>query len=192
MQIYHPQAAQAAVAATPLTAPSSGPSGTSGASGNSTAGNSTSDSATITANDFLSLLVAEMQNQDPTADTDPNEYIDQLVQVNSLQQLISINQDLSGTSTSGSSATGQVAGTPSPLTGATLTQAIADRLSPQASSAAGEAGALPNVTSAPVSSSSSAMAASAERVASALSPAARNPDPPGFPMTGRPGLAAQP
>src|ERR1700761_9457800 len=53
-----------------------------------------SDSTTITANDFLQLLVAEMKNQDPTADQDPNAYIDQLVQVNSLQQLIAINQDL--------------------------------------------------------------------------------------------------
>jgi len=35
-----------------------------------------------------------MQNQDPTAQTDPNEYINQLVQVNSLEQLISINQNL--------------------------------------------------------------------------------------------------
>jgi flagellar basal-body rod modification protein FlgD len=35
-----------------------------------------------------------MQNQDPTADVDPNSYIDQLVQVNSLEQLISINQNL--------------------------------------------------------------------------------------------------
>jgi flagellar basal-body rod modification protein FlgD len=55
---------------------------------------SASDSATITANDFLTLLVTEMKNQDPTANTDPNEYINQLVQVNSLQQLISINQTL--------------------------------------------------------------------------------------------------
>ena len=59
--------------------------------------------ATITANDFLTLLVTEMQNQDPTAQTDPNEYINQLVQINSLEQLISINQNLStvlGTTTS--------------------------------------------------------------------------------------------
>jgi flagellar basal-body rod modification protein FlgD len=52
------------------------------------------DSSTISANDFLTLLVTEMQNQDPTADTDPNEYINQLVQVNSLEQLIDINQTL--------------------------------------------------------------------------------------------------
>jgi flagellar basal-body rod modification protein FlgD len=62
----------------------------------SSSGNSDSNSATITANDFLQLLVTEMQNQDPTSTTDPNEYINQLVQVNSLEQLISINQDLSG------------------------------------------------------------------------------------------------
>ena len=48
----------------------------------------------ITANDFLTLLVTEMKNQDPTANTDPNEYINQLVNVNSLQQLISINETL--------------------------------------------------------------------------------------------------
>ena len=58
--------------------------------GGSTAGNS----ATIAANDFLTLLVTEMKNQDPTATTDPNEYVNQLVQVNSLQQLISINETL--------------------------------------------------------------------------------------------------
>jgi len=60
---------------------------------------SADDSATISANDFLTLLVTEMQNQDPTADTDPNEYINQLVQVNSLEQLISINQTLTSDTT---------------------------------------------------------------------------------------------
>ena len=55
---------------------------------------SSSDAATITSTDFLTLLVTEMKNQDPTASTDPNEYINQLVNVNSLQQLISINDTL--------------------------------------------------------------------------------------------------
>ena len=55
---------------------------------------SSGTSASITANDFLTLLVTEMKNQDPTANTDPNEYINQLVQVNSLQQLIAINETL--------------------------------------------------------------------------------------------------
>src|ERR1035438_8133604 len=60
-----------------------------------TGNSSSTDSATISANDFLTLLVTEMQNQDPTANTDPNEYINQLVNVNSLEQLININQTLS-------------------------------------------------------------------------------------------------
>jgi len=65
-----------------------------------------SNEASVSANDFLTLLVTEMKNQDPTANTDPNQYINQLVQVNSLEQLISINQNLStalGTSATGSS-----------------------------------------------------------------------------------------
>lgn len=75
---------------------------TSGSGNSSAAGNS----ANISANDFLTLLVTEMQNQDPTADTDPNEYINQLVQVNSLEQLISINQTLTEDSTAASSGSG--------------------------------------------------------------------------------------
>lgn len=71
----------------PMSSSSAGTNGT-GASNTSSAG--------ITANDFLTLLVTEMKNQDPTANTDPNEYINQLVNVNSLQQLISINETLSG------------------------------------------------------------------------------------------------
>jgi flagellar basal-body rod modification protein FlgD len=63
----------------------------------STTGNSSStasNSSDITANDFLTLLVSELKNQDPTQPTDPNQYITQLAQVNSLQQLISINQGI--------------------------------------------------------------------------------------------------
>jgi flagellar basal-body rod modification protein FlgD len=56
--------------------------------------NSASDSSNITSDDFLTLLVSELKNQDPTQPTDPNQYITQLAQVNSLQQLISINQGI--------------------------------------------------------------------------------------------------
>jgi len=68
---------------------------TTAADSSSSSSSADSSSSTISANDFLTLLVTEMQNQDPTADTDPNEYINQLVQVNSLEQLIDINQNLS-------------------------------------------------------------------------------------------------
>jgi flagellar basal-body rod modification protein FlgD len=69
-------------------------SGTSSTGSASSTSNPSTSEATITADDFLQLLVSELQNQDPTADTDPNEYVNQLVDVNSLQQLISINQEV--------------------------------------------------------------------------------------------------
>ena len=108
------------------------PQETSAAGSSSTSGSSdsSSSSATISANDFLTLLVTEMQNQDPTANTDPNEYINQLVQVNSLEQLIDINQTLSSevgstpTST-GTGASTQLAQATPGVTGANLTGARA-------------------------------------------------------------------
>jgi flagellar basal-body rod modification protein FlgD len=104
---HHITAAQAISgnAASPMAAAASGTGSTSSAA------SSSSDSATISANDFLTLLVTEMKNQDPTADTDPNEYINQLVNVNSLEQLISINQTL--TTDLGSPAASSNGATPS-------------------------------------------------------------------------------
>jgi flagellar basal-body rod modification protein FlgD len=83
----------------------------SGSGATSTTG-TTASAGTISSNDFLSLLVTEMKNQDPTQPTDPNAYIQQLVGVNSLQQLIAINQELgAATAASGSGTSGS--GTPS-------------------------------------------------------------------------------
>ena len=64
------------------------------ASATPTTTTATTAAGTITSSDFLTLLVSELKNQDPTQPTDPNAYIQQLVGVNSLQQLISINQGL--------------------------------------------------------------------------------------------------
>ncbi len=108
--------------ATPMASSTTGTSSTSGS------GDSSDSSATISANDFLTLLVTEMQNQDPTSDTDPNEYINQLVQVNSLEQLIDINQTLSTDvgSTSGTNASTQAVGAASnPTNAATPASAAA-------------------------------------------------------------------
>jgi flagellar basal-body rod modification protein FlgD len=63
------------------------------------------DNSTITSNDFLTLLVTEMKNQDPTQPTDPNAYIQQLVGVNSLQQLIGINQGITSLDTAAGATT---------------------------------------------------------------------------------------
>ena len=65
---------------------------------------------------FLQLLVAQIQNQDPTQPMDSSTFLTQLASFSQLEQLIGIRQDtdtLSGTgSTSGTSTTG----TPQPRT----------------------------------------------------------------------------
>jgi len=43
-------------------------------------------------NDFMTLLVAEIQNQDPTQPMDPTTFMSQLVQLNQLEQVTDINQ----------------------------------------------------------------------------------------------------
>lgn len=67
---------------------------TGAANNGNSAANAAAGASDITSNDFLTLLVSELKNQDPTQPTDPNAYIQQLVGVNSLQQLIQINQGL--------------------------------------------------------------------------------------------------
>lgn len=74
------------------------------ANSSSTSSASTGNAADVTSADFLTLLVSELKNQDPTQPTDPQAYVQQLVGVNSLQQLIQINQDL-GSGSSSTSAT---------------------------------------------------------------------------------------
>lgn len=59
---------------------------------------SPSSTGTISASDFMTLLVTEMKNQDPTQPTDPTQYVQQLVGVNSLEQLVDINKGVNGTS----------------------------------------------------------------------------------------------
>ncbi len=84
----------------------------SSSSGKAAAASGSPNQATITANDFLTLLVTEIQNQDPTTQTDPMQYITQLVGVNSLEQLVQINQTLT-TATGSATPTGAAASTPS-------------------------------------------------------------------------------
>lgn len=125
---------------------------TSGASTSSTSSAGSTGDATITADDFLTLLVSELQNQDPTSDTDPNEYVDQLVDVNSLQQLISINQEVGDLApSSGASGNGDSSDVASAATSPTsLTN--------------------PNGSSAPLATTASAQAAHARAGYSALEP----------------------
>ena len=135
-----------AMAATPLTTTKA----MSSASDSSTSADG--DASTISANDFLTLLVTEMKNQDPTANTDPNEYINQLVQVNSLEQLIDINQNLStalGDSSTGTttSPTGKVVSSPGSLNG-TSAAAVRANQPAQTTGSTGAGSAESNATTA--------------------------------------------
>ncbi|MDR3736127.1 MAG: flagellar hook capping FlgD N-terminal domain-containing protein [Acidobacteriaceae bacterium] len=53
---------------------------------------------------FLNLLVKELQNQDPTAPMDSTAMVGQMISLNQLDQLISINEALGGATTSTSTA----------------------------------------------------------------------------------------
>jgi flagellar hook assembly protein FlgD len=76
---------------TPNAFDTTGTSGTSGSSSTS----STDSSNELTGNDFITLLAAQLQAQDPLNPIDPTTFVTQLVQFNQLQQLIDINQTLS-------------------------------------------------------------------------------------------------
>jgi flagellar basal-body rod modification protein FlgD len=134
-------------------------------SASSSGSNSASNSATISANDFLTLLVTEMQNQDPTQATDPNQYINQLVSVNSLEQLISINQNLSTALGISGSTTPTGASTPTGAN-ASATPAAQSSVPPATQSAAQ---ALRPVASVTGNLGIPAASPAAQRVATALS-----------------------
>ena len=78
-----------------------GASGTTSATGTtSTTGSTSSTSGGLTGTTagttFLNLLVKELQNQDPSAPMDSTAMVGQMISLNQLDQLMSINQDLGG------------------------------------------------------------------------------------------------
>ncbi len=83
------------------TTPSTTPSGAS--SSKSTTG-STNSSTDLSGNSFITLLVAQIQGQDPLNPMDPTQFVTQLVQFNQLDQLMQINQELGNNAGSSTSA----------------------------------------------------------------------------------------
>jgi flagellar basal-body rod modification protein FlgD len=73
------------------------------ASSNSSSSSTSTDNTVQST--FLNLLVKELQNQDPTAPMDSTAMVGQMISLNQLDQLISINQVLGGTSTGTAAAT---------------------------------------------------------------------------------------
>jgi flagellar basal-body rod modification protein FlgD len=67
-----------------------------------TTSTTTDSTKTLGENDFLSLLVAQLQNQDPTNPVDNTQFVSQLATFSSLQQLISINGNVATLATDAS------------------------------------------------------------------------------------------
>jgi len=104
----------------------------------STSSTSSSSSASGLGTTFLSLLAQELQNQDPTAPVDPTAMVGQMISLNQLEQLISINQSVTGTSTTGTTTSG-VQGVGTAANTASLTSAVGDAANALSPSAAGAA-----------------------------------------------------
>ena len=95
---------------TPTSTGSTGSAGSAGSSTNSTSGTS-SNGFTLGGTDFLTLMLAQLKNQDPTSPVDSNQFVTQLTQYSQLEQLIGIHKDTT-------SLNGDVAATPQSTTGA--------------------------------------------------------------------------
>jgi flagellar basal-body rod modification protein FlgD len=87
---------------------------------------------------FLSLLAQELQNQDPTAPVDPTAMVGQMISLNQLEQLISINQSVTGSSSTGTStyAAQAAGGTAANAALASAIGSATNMLSPSAAGAA--------------------------------------------------------
>jgi flagellar basal-body rod modification protein FlgD len=80
---------------------------------------------------FISLLVTELQSQDPTQPMDPTQMVGQMFSMNQLQQLIDINSTLStalGGTASSAAAPGATASVAGPSSPASLSSNIATSL----------------------------------------------------------------
>jgi flagellar basal-body rod modification protein FlgD len=92
MIIAHTHAAPpTATGGTTGTNPTSG----STSSGSSTANGGSASSVTLGGTDFLTLLLAQLQNQDPTSPVDSNEFLSQLASLSEVQGINQLNSSFS-------------------------------------------------------------------------------------------------
>jgi flagellar basal-body rod modification protein FlgD len=80
----------------------------------------------------MSLLVAQLQNQDPTQPTDGVQFLQQLTDISSLEQLLDIHTDLD--KMSGASATSSATGSAGASTSGSGTQGSSGSNDPSAGS----------------------------------------------------------
>ncbi len=65
-----------------------------------TSSSSNAATPTVNYNEFLKLLIAELQNQDPTSPSDPTQYMSQLASFSQVEQQVQSNTMLSAMLTS--------------------------------------------------------------------------------------------
>jgi flagellar basal-body rod modification protein FlgD len=93
-------------AANPATGTGTGTTGTGAtgtAGGTPAAGTAINAAATLGGTDFLTLMLAQLKNQDPTSPVDSNTFLSQLAQLSEVQGITSLNTSFSALSNSLSS-----------------------------------------------------------------------------------------
>ncbi len=102
MIISHTQAATTPTTATGG-AGSTGATGSTGAAGSGSSSSSASTAAngvTLGGTDFLTLMLAQLQNQDPTSPVDSNEFLSQLASLSEVQGITQLNTSFTALSNS--------------------------------------------------------------------------------------------
>jgi flagellar basal-body rod modification protein FlgD len=90
-------------ASTPTNLPTTGtgtPTGSASTGTGSSAANSASSLGTLGGTDFITLMLAQLQNQDPTSPVDSNTFLTQLAQLSEVQGITSLNTNFSTLSSS--------------------------------------------------------------------------------------------
>src|ERR1700683_120662 len=89
-----------AAAATNLPTTGTGtPTGSAATGSGSSSANSASSLGTLGGTDFITLMLAQLQNQDPTSPVDSNTFLTQLAQLSEVQGITSLNTNFSTLST---------------------------------------------------------------------------------------------
>ena len=88
------------------------PMSTGGDTGTDSSSSQSSSASTpassVNQNQFLTLLVAQLKNQDPMNPTDSSQFMGELAQFSTLQEVIGVHQDLNALLSAGGVATPQV------------------------------------------------------------------------------------
>ncbi|HTV97441.1 MAG TPA: flagellar hook capping FlgD N-terminal domain-containing protein [Steroidobacteraceae bacterium] len=77
-----------------------GTGGTTGSGSSSTTANAATGGVTLGGTDFLTLMLAQLQNQDPTSPVDSNEFLSQLASLSEVQGITQLNTSFSALSNS--------------------------------------------------------------------------------------------